>query len=82
MKLKSHSSTKKRVKVTGRGKIRLQKSAKQHLLAQKSKRQKKLYRGGKRQEHPPAITISLNFAFLLLNSYDESKARNDYPQKT
>jgi large subunit ribosomal protein L35 len=47
MKLKSHSSTKKRVKVTGSGKIRLQKSARQHLLAQKSKRQKKLHRGGK-----------------------------------
>lgn len=47
MKLKSHSATKKRVKFTGRGKIRLQKSAKQHRLAQKSKRQKKLHRGGK-----------------------------------
>jgi len=47
MKLKSHSSTKKRVKVTGTGKIRLQKSCKQHLLAQKSKRQKKLFKGGK-----------------------------------
>jgi large subunit ribosomal protein L35 len=47
MKLKSRSSTKKRVKVTGTGKIRLRKSAKQHLLAQKSKRQKKLFRGGK-----------------------------------
>lgn len=47
MKLKSHSATKKRVKFTGSGKIRLQKSSKQHLLAQKSKRQKRLHRGGK-----------------------------------
>jgi len=47
MKLKSHSATKKRVKITGTGKIRFRKSATQHLLAQKSKRQKKLFRGGK-----------------------------------
>jgi large subunit ribosomal protein L35 len=47
MKLKSHSATKKRVKFTGSGKIRVRKSATQHRLAQKSKRQKKLYRGGK-----------------------------------
>ena len=47
MKLKSHSATKKRVKITGSGKIRLQKSAKKHLLAQKSKRQKKLFATGK-----------------------------------
>ena len=46
MKLKSHSATKKRVKFTGKGKIRLQKSAKSHLLAQKSKRQKKLHKSG------------------------------------
>jgi large subunit ribosomal protein L35 len=46
MKLKSHSATKKRVKVTGSGKIRLRKSAKQHLLAQKSKRQKKAHKYG------------------------------------
>ena len=47
MKLKSHSATKKRVRFTGTGKIRLQKSAKKHLLAQKSKRQKKLFKNGK-----------------------------------
>ncbi len=47
MKLKSHSATKKRVKITGRGKIRFQKSAKKHLLAQKSKRQKGAFSGGK-----------------------------------
>lgn len=47
MKLKSHSAAKKRVKFTGTGKIRLQKSAKKHLLINKSKRQKKLHHGGK-----------------------------------
>lgn len=41
MKLRSHSATKKRVKFTGTGKIRLQKSCKNHLLMNKSKRQKK-----------------------------------------
>lgn len=46
MKLKSHSATKKRVKITGSGKIRFQKSAKQHLLINKSKRQKKKNPGG------------------------------------
>jgi large subunit ribosomal protein L35 len=47
MKLKTRSAVKKRVKVTGTGKIRFRKSATQHRLAQKSKRQKKLFRGGK-----------------------------------
>jgi len=47
MKLKSHSATKKRVKLTGRGKIRFQKSSKAHLLINKSKRQKKALPGGK-----------------------------------
>ena len=47
MKLRSHSATKKRVKFTGSGKIRLQKSCKNHLLINKSKRQKKAHPGGK-----------------------------------
>lgn len=47
MKLKNNSSAKKRVKFTASGKVKLQKSAKKHLLAQKSKRQKKLYPNGK-----------------------------------
>ena len=46
MKLKSHSASKKRFKVTGSGKIRGQKSSKKHLLINKSKRQKKLMKGG------------------------------------
>ena len=41
MKQKTHSGAKKRMKRTGSGKIRMEKSCKRHLLAQKSKRQKK-----------------------------------------
>jgi len=40
MKKKTHSGTKKRVKRTGSGKLRMEKSCKRHLLAQKSRRQK------------------------------------------
>jgi len=47
MKQKTHSATKKRVKITGSGKIRLQKSCKNHLLINKSKRQKNAFPGGK-----------------------------------
>ncbi len=47
MKLRSHSATKKRVKFTGSGKIRMQKSCKNHLLINKSKRQKNALTGGK-----------------------------------
>ncbi len=47
MKRKSNSGLKKRIKVTGTGKIMFSKSAKKHLLVNKSKRQKKLNRAGK-----------------------------------
>jgi large subunit ribosomal protein L35 len=43
MKLKSSSSAKKRFKVTGSGKLRQQKSSRNHLLMNKSKRQKSLH---------------------------------------
>ncbi len=46
MKQKTHSATKKRVKITGSGKIMFQKAAKNHLLSSKSKRQKKSSRLG------------------------------------
>ena len=46
MKLKSHSSAKKRFKVTGTGKLIANKAGKKHLLINKSKRQKKLNRSG------------------------------------
>lgn len=61
MKLKSNSSAKKRVKFTGSGKVRLQKSAKKHLLAQKSKRQKKLHQYGK----PTTLKNEKNIRKLL-----------------
>jgi len=41
MKMKTHSGAKKRVRITGTGKIKVAKTSKQHLLINKSKRQKK-----------------------------------------
>jgi len=46
MKLKTHSASKKRFKVTGTGKLIANKAGKKHLLFNKSKRQKKLFRSG------------------------------------
>jgi len=46
MKQKTKSALKKRIKVTGSGKIMLQKAARNHLLSSKSKRQKKANRLG------------------------------------
>jgi len=46
MKLKSHSASKKRFKVTAKGKLKAQKAGKKHLLFNKSKRQKKLHKSG------------------------------------
>ncbi|MBI5413759.1 50S ribosomal protein L35 [Candidatus Peregrinibacteria bacterium] len=46
MKLKSHSGLKKRVKISGRGKIMFQKPGKRHLLINKSKRQKATHNMG------------------------------------
>ncbi|MFO0780791.1 MAG: 50S ribosomal protein L35 [Candidatus Gracilibacteria bacterium] len=46
MKLKSHSASKKRFKVTGTGKLMANKAGKKHLLFNKSKRQKRLNKGG------------------------------------
>lgn len=40
MKCKTHSSAKKRVKISGTGKFLLPKSCKRHLLANKSKKAK------------------------------------------
>ena len=61
MKLKSHSASKKRIKVTGTGKMRFQKSAKKHLLTNKSKRQKKAFKSGK----PLTLKAEKNFRRLL-----------------
>ena len=46
MKQKIHSATKKRVKITGSGKMMFQKAAKNHLLSSKSKKQKRFARLG------------------------------------
>lgn len=46
MKQKTHSGLKKRTKVTGSGKVKFQKSCKNHLLSSKSTRQKKTGRLG------------------------------------
>lgn len=46
MKLRTHSGTKKRIKVRKSGKLMVQKTSRKHLLADKSKRQKHLYRSG------------------------------------
>ena len=46
MKQKTKSAAKKRVKITGSGKMMLQKAAKNHLLSSKSKRQKNSSRLG------------------------------------
>lgn len=46
MKQKTKSAAKKRVKITGSGKMMLQKAAKNHLLSSKSTRQKKASRLG------------------------------------
>jgi large subunit ribosomal protein L35 len=64
MKLKNRSSLKKRIKVTGSGKIRMQKSSKQHRLAQKSKRQKKLYKGGKPTSQGNETNIKMQLPYL------------------
>ncbi len=42
MKQKTHSTMKKRIKVTGTGKIRVRKSSKQHLLINKSTKAKRV----------------------------------------
>lgn len=47
MKIKSRSSAKKRVRVTGTGKLKVMKASRRHLLQQKSKKQKLLGKNGK-----------------------------------
>ncbi len=52
MKKKTHSGAKKRVKITGSGKFRMEKAAKRHLLVNKSKRQKNI--GGNKRVVSPS----------------------------
>ena len=53
MKPKSNSAIKKRVRITGTGKVKIQKSCRNHLLMQKSKKQKNL--GKHPQDISPAF---------------------------
>lgn len=46
MKLKSHSGTKKRVKVKKSGMVMVDKACRRHLLVNKSKRQKRSNKSG------------------------------------
>ncbi len=43
-KQKSHSGAKKRIRLTGSGKIAMKRHSRSHLLMQKSKRQKRINR--------------------------------------
>ena len=47
MKQKTRSAAKKRVRVTGTGKIKVMKASRKHLLQQKSAKQKRLGKKGK-----------------------------------
>ncbi|MGE3278394.1 MAG: 50S ribosomal protein L35 [Candidatus Altimarinota bacterium] len=47
MKIKSRTSFKKRIRITGSGKIKVMKASRRHLLQQKSKKQKRLGKTGK-----------------------------------
>lgn len=58
MKQKTHSGAKKRVKITGTGKMMFQKASKNHLLSSKSKRQKKSSRLG--VSAPEGITKTIS----------------------
>jgi large subunit ribosomal protein L35 len=65
MKQRTHSSTKKRVKITGTGKIMMQRSCKNHLLSSKSKRQLKLNRLGQEIDASRKKTFSRLLAGAL-----------------
>ena len=57
-KMKTHRGTKKRVKVTGTGKIILRHSGKSHILTKKSKKRKN--RLGKDIEAPAGAAKKIN----------------------
>lgn len=57
MKLKTHKGTKKRVKLSSKGKIMFNKAAHRHLLVNKSKRQKQLAFGGHAGHHSDETKI-------------------------
>lgn len=59
-KLKTHSGTKKRVRITSRGKVLLRKAGANHLLQKKSAARKRTYAGTKTMSGKAAKNIKLN----------------------
>lgn len=59
-KLKTHSGTKKRVKVTRNGKVLLRSAGANHLLQKKSASRKRTYAGLKEMTGKSAKNIKLN----------------------
>lgn len=59
-KLKTHSGTKKRVRITSRGKVLLRKAGANHLLQKKSAARKRTYAGTKEMTGKSAKNIKLN----------------------
>lgn len=59
-KLKTHSGTKKRVKVTRNGKVLLRSAGANHLLQKKSAARKRTYAGMKEMTGKSAKNIKLN----------------------
>lgn len=58
-KLKTHSGTKKRVRITNNGKILMRKAGANHLLQKKRASRKRTYAGLKEITGKPAKTIKL-----------------------
>lgn len=59
-KLKTHSGTKKRVRVTSRGKVLLRKAGGNHLLQKKGAARKRTYAGTQQMTGKSAKNIKLN----------------------
>ncbi len=75
MKIKSHSGTKKRVKVRKSGTVMVQKSCKNHLLVNKSKGGKAAFPNGK----PVDPTMMTAIRRLLPGKVRLKKARKEQP---
>ena len=58
-KLKTHSGTKKRVRITSRGKVLLRSAGANHLLQKKSAARKRTYAGTKEMTGKSAKNIKL-----------------------
>ena len=60
-KLKSHSGSKKRFKVTGSGKVLASYVNKRHGLSKRTQKMKRTARGTKTMFHTDGVTIRKNF---------------------